>query len=156
MILEMEFGINVDMHGFKYDRDTVSRFSEFEQQRSSYRDEASAQRGLRSAFGGSYMYYYRFQRVPVGLSHVLPHYYVGNTFCSQGKVDLAVAHYRHALRLAPGCVEAHIKLGDALMFLDKPGEAAAHYRAALQIKPDSGEARERVDRIKGRKTNDGG
>ena len=155
-MLPMVSGSDVDMHGFKCDADTVSRVKKFQQQMKRYPDEPSAKRGLRSEFGGTYMYYYSFQPVPVHPEHPAGHYYMGNTFYFRGQIDLALIHYRHAVRLAPGYVAAHIKLGDVLMSLRKPGEAAAHYRVALRVKPDAAEAREKLDRIMARKTNDGG
>ena len=159
MMLRMVAGINVETGGFNCDADTVSRVSAFAQQIISYRDarnQQNAQRELRGAFGGTYMYYCSFQAVPVGGDLVSAHYHLGNRLYYQGKVDLAIIQYRHALRLAPACVEAHIRLGDALVSLGEPGEAAVHYRAAVQIKPDSAEAREKLHRIRAPKTDDGG
>ena len=156
MVLQTVSGVNIDMHGFECDADTASRLGKFMEQIAGYPDERSAQHGLLSAFGDTYMYYYSFQPLPVGPSHADAHYYVGNTLCSQDKVDLAVAQYRHALRLQPGFTQAHIKFGDALISQGKYDEAAGHYRAALRLKPDSAQARESLDRIKRLQADQGG
>ena len=156
VMLQRFSGTNIETPGFKWNADIVSRIGKFGQLVLKYPDGHSAQRALRSAFGGTYMYYYAFESVPLGSDAGPAHYYVGNTLYSEGMVDLAVTHYRHALRLDPEFVQAHIKLGDALMSLDRPEEAAEHYREALRIKPDSNEARENLDRISGRQTERGG
>jgi len=146
----------VDTHGLECDADTVSRFRTFAQQLASYPDPPSAQRGLWSAFGGTYMYYYCFQQSPAPQGGAAAHYVLAKRLHYQGKTELAVTHYRHALRLEPVLLRAHVELAHALVSLGKQDEAAAHYRQALRLKPDSAEARDGLDRITAPQTDHGG
>ncbi len=156
LLLQETAGITVDTHGLGYDAATVSRFRAFAQQMASYRDRRSAQLGLRSAFGGTYMYYYCFQGTPPAPRRASVHYALAGRLHYQGKAELAVTQYRHALHLEPTFVEAHVELAHALVSLEKETQAAVHYRRALRLKPDAAEAREGLDRITARQTDQGG
>ncbi len=64
------------------------------------------------------------------------HYNLGLVLRSQGKLDGAISHYRHALWLDPDSPEAHINLGVALRSQGRADEAVSHYRRAIQLRPD--------------------
>lgn len=53
-----------------------------------------------------------------------------------GALDVAIASYREAVRLAPGTAEAWNNLGVALRAAGRPAEARAAYRRALRARPD--------------------
>jgi tetratricopeptide (TPR) repeat protein/SAM-dependent methyltransferase len=57
-----------------------------------------------------------------------------------GRLEEAVASYRHALATSPDAVEAHSNLAIALYGLGRLEEAVASYRRAVDIKPDHAEA----------------
>jgi len=57
-----------------------------------------------------------------------------------GRVEEAVARYKHLLVLKPDHVEAHNNLGVALSTLARIDDAVAHYERALVLKPDYAEA----------------
>ena len=156
MIMREVGGVEVATHGFACDADTVSRFREFDRRMRRRGDGAGLRGELEAAFGGTYMHYYAFQEVPEVQGRARIHYDVGNTLRSQGEIDLAVAHYRHALRHDPLYVDAQVEFGHALVSAGRLEEAAAHYREALRLKADSAEAREGLDRIKARATDEGG
>ena len=54
-----------------------------------------------------------------------------------GRLDEAVAGFRHAVRLKPDFAEAHGNLGFALRNLGRLDEALATLRLAIQLKPDA-------------------
>jgi len=147
MVWEKRSGTPVDTEGFTYDANIALRFNTFVEQVSWYPNKRVAQRELRSAFGGTYMYYYVFVRPPVRWDYTSAHWSLGNALCSQGRVDDAVSEYRQALRINPEFAEGYTSLGNALYSQGKLEEAAVQYREALRITPDSDEARQNLDRI---------
>lgn len=54
---------------------------------------------------------------------------------SRGEVDLAIAHYREALRLRPEYPEAHNNLGLALHATGRSADALASFDEALRLRP---------------------
>lgn len=60
---------------------------------------------------------------------------------SEGKASEAVEHYRKAIEVKPGYLDAHVNLGVALSSLRRFDEAIDSYQKAIRIKPDSIEAR---------------
>ena len=69
-------------------------------------------------------------------------YYVnlGTVLQAQGKLDEAVAQYRHALTLKPNLAEIHVNLGNVLLAQGELDESVACFERALALKPDSAEA----------------
>ena len=66
----------------------------------------------------------------------LAHNNLGNFLADRGRLAEAVAHYRQALEIEPGYVDAHFNLGTALCSQGRYDEAVAQYRQALRIQPD--------------------
>lgn len=60
----------------------------------------------------------------------------GRALGELGRLDEAIAAYRHNLRLAPGDVMARNNLGDAWRDSGRPREAMRAYRAAVETDPD--------------------
>lgn len=54
-----------------------------------------------------------------------------------GRTDDAIQAYTEALRLAPGIAQAHFKLGNLLLDLNRVAEASHSYSIAAELKPDS-------------------
>ena len=146
MVWEKSPSTTADEHDSAYDPDVASRFKRFDQQMSLYRNKDLAQRELKADFGGTYMYYYIFVTTPRE-NHGYSHWVVGNAFYSQGQLDDAVSHYRHALRYGTDVAKVHTKLGNVLTSQGKAEEATFHYHEALRLKPDSAEARRNLNRI---------
>ena len=63
------------------------------------------------------------------------HNSLGLAFAEQGKLDLAVIHYREALSLEPRHTLAHFNLGLALQRLGNVKEAAEHFEASARLDP---------------------
>ena len=59
----------------------------------------------------------------------------------QGKLDEAIAAYRHAISIKPDYAQAHSNLGNALIELRRLDEAVTACRQAIILKPDFAEAR---------------
>ncbi len=72
------------------------------------------------------------------------HNNLANALGRLGRLDDAVAHYRHALRVSPGFAEAHNNLGHALLELGRFDEAAASCRRAAELKPGLAEAHDNL------------
>ena len=72
-------------------------------------------------------------------SHIA-HDNLGNVHLREGRIDLAMAEYREALRLRPDYAEARCNIGMALELSGKPADALAEYRAALRLDPGLAEA----------------
>lgn len=83
-----------------------------------------------------------FQRaIDVTSKNWIAHGNMGVALERQGRLDEAVAHYREALRIAPGSPYLLNNMGYALSRQWKIGEAIACYREALRLKPDYAHAR---------------
>src|SRR5262249_20746164 len=61
-------------------------------------------------------------------------------FDRQGKLDEAIAAYRHAIALKPDFADAYSNLGGTLAEQGKRDEAVAAYRHAIALKPDFADA----------------
>ena len=72
------------------------------------------------------------------------HNNLANALSRLGRLDEAVAHYRHALRFSPDFAEAHNNLGHALLDLGRFGDAAASCRRAAELKPGLAEAHDNL------------
>lgn len=120
MGLEKGSGSTIDLHGFTYDDDTVSRFKRFQQLVFQDTSRHEVQRKLESVFGGTYMYYYFFVRtmpsVPGSEAGSETHYLLGNALMSQGKFEAAAARYRQVARTDQDFVKARQNL-DRIMRL---------------------------------------
>ena len=156
MLLEKRSGTPVNTHGLTYDAQAALRFRAFVQQMPSYRSKAGARRELRSAFGDSYMYYYFLVTTPAGRKCAPWHWHLGSALSAQGRLEEAALCFRLVLRLSPDFAVAHCDLGDVLHAQGKLDEAAAHYREALRLTPDSDKAREKLERIKRLRGEQGG
>ena len=60
---------------------------------------------------------------------------LGVALRNQGKLDEAITHLEHVLRLKPGDAEAHCNLGNALLDLKRPEDALANYDKAIALNP---------------------
>ena len=65
----------------------------------------------------------------------------------QGKVELAIADYREAIRYQPDYEQAYCNLGKALALEGKLGEARTNFLAALRWKPDYAEAHTKLGNV---------
>jgi serine/threonine protein kinase/tetratricopeptide (TPR) repeat protein len=65
---------------------------------------------------------------------------LGAVLAAQGKLDLAIAEYRDAIRIQPDYAAAYNNLGNALRDQGKFDQAIATFRDAIRIKPDLAEA----------------
>jgi len=61
------------------------------------------------------------------------HRRLANLLCFMGNGPLAEDHYREALRLGPGLVDAHNDYGTALARWGRRAEAIAHFRTAIDL-----------------------
>jgi len=68
------------------------------------------------------------------------HNNLGIVFAKRGQSVEAMEHYRKAIEIKPGYMEAHNNLGIMLAGQDRAVEAMEHYQTALEIKPDFAEA----------------
>ncbi len=66
----------------------------------------------------------------------IAHNNLGNVLAARGEVDAAIDHYRRALEIDPGYLEAHNNLGSALAGRGQFDAAIVEYRRALDIDPD--------------------
>jgi tetratricopeptide (TPR) repeat protein len=64
------------------------------------------------------------------------HHCQGNTLGVAGRLEEAIEHYRHALRLKPDLPETHYNLGVALAKGGAIQDAVDHFQQALRLKPD--------------------
>ena len=64
------------------------------------------------------------------------HYNLGVALKNLGRLDEAVASYRHALEIKPDYAEAYHNMGNALKELMQLDEAEASFRRALKINPN--------------------
>ncbi|HEX3913370.1 MAG TPA: tetratricopeptide repeat protein [Steroidobacteraceae bacterium] len=72
------------------------------------------------------------------------HNNLGNALGRLGRLEDAVARYRHALRLSPQFAEAHNNLGHALLDLRQLDAAAASLRRAIEANPRYAEAHDNL------------
>jgi len=72
------------------------------------------------------------------------HNNLGNAFGRLGRLDDAMANYRHALVLSPAFAEAHNNLGHALLDLRQPDAAAASFRRAIELRAGYAEAHDNL------------
>ena len=70
----------------------------------------------------------------------IAHNILGNVYLDRQRMELAISHYREALRLKPDYATAYNNLGIALMNRGEWGAAEANYRRALQYQPDLAKA----------------
>jgi Flp pilus assembly protein TadD len=63
-------------------------------------------------------------------------YNLGKVNQVAGRLDIAEAHYRAALRIRPAYAEAHTNLGSLLTDTGRADEGAAEYREALRYDPE--------------------
>ena len=68
---------------------------------------------------------------------------------AHGKTEEAIAHFEHALEIAPRVPELHYVLGNALATQGKVVEAVAEYREALRLRPDWREPAEQISTLLG-------
>ena len=61
----------------------------------------------------------------------------GNSERSRGRFEPAIEHYRAALRLAPGAVDARLQLAAVLGHLGRLEEAASTYAEVVSVDPDN-------------------
>jgi tetratricopeptide (TPR) repeat protein len=73
--------------------------------------------------------------IEVSPAFAVPHYNLGNRYCSQGKFKEAIKSYRKAILLNPGYVEAHNNLGSAYRDIGRTDDAVILYRKAIKIDP---------------------
>jgi tetratricopeptide (TPR) repeat protein len=72
------------------------------------------------------------------------HNNLGNALARLGRLDEAVANFRHALRLNPEFAEAQNNLGHALLDLRQPDAAAWIFRRAIELNPIFAEAHDNL------------
>ena len=72
------------------------------------------------------------------------HNNLGNALARLGRLDDAVAIYRHALLLSPNFADAHNNLGHALLDLGQFDDAAASCQRAVDLKPRYAEAHDNL------------
>jgi tetratricopeptide (TPR) repeat protein len=72
--------------------------------------------------------------------NAIAHNNYGNALADQGRMDEAIQHYRRAIELKPGDVEAYNNLGNRLAQQGKFPEAMEQYSRALRVKPDDAKA----------------
>jgi tetratricopeptide (TPR) repeat protein len=65
---------------------------------------------------------------------------LGAALAQAGRVQEAIEHCEHALRIKPDFAEAHYNLGIALVQAGRVPEAIGHYEQALRIRPDFADA----------------
>lgn len=81
----------------------------------------------------------------------LAHGNLGHHLEREGLVDEAVRHYREALRIRPGYVDARVNLAVALQRQGKPDEAEAHFREAIRLFPADAPAHNNLGVILGKR-----
>jgi tetratricopeptide (TPR) repeat protein len=69
----------------------------------------------------------------------MAHYKLGVYLAAHEHINQAIYHYRKAIRIKPGHVNANNNLGNALVIEGKSGEAIPHYTNALKRTPDDPE-----------------
>jgi tetratricopeptide (TPR) repeat protein len=72
---------------------------------------------------------------------------LGLWYSEHGRYDLALAHYRKVLRLAPEYPLIHLSLGELYLKLNRRDKAMASFIKALEITPDSGAALDQLAQI---------
>ena len=144
MLWETSIGVRIEKGEFSYDAQTETRFARFGQQVRQYPDRKSAQSGLQSAFGNTFMYYYAIVSPPYESPAASSWLLLGNELFASGKIDEAILYYRRALRGNSEYAEAHVSLGNALMYQGKTEEAATYYTRALELKPGPEGARQHL------------
>ncbi len=70
---------------------------------------------------------------------------LGDIHQQQGRLDDAVRHYRHALRMDPNQSRIHSDLGRALTSQSRTDEAIEHFSVAVQLDPNNIEARRNLN-----------
>lgn len=83
------------------------------------------------------------------------HNALGFCYAATGKHDAAAAEYERAVALQPGYVTAWNNLGDAYESERKWRDALRAYESALEYAPDNRVARQRVDFVRARVSNQG-
>jgi tetratricopeptide (TPR) repeat protein len=78
--------------------------------------------------------------VDVRPTSIRGHYNLAGALAGDGKVDEAIEHYRHAVRLYPDYIQAHNNLAALLADRGRPEEAILHYEEALRLDPNVVEA----------------
>jgi Tfp pilus assembly protein PilF len=73
-------------------------------------------------------------------NNFLAHNDLGSALEKRGEIDLAISHYREAIRLKPDFVLAQSNLGAALGRQGKYPEAIEHLQEAIRLKPDHADA----------------
>jgi tetratricopeptide (TPR) repeat protein len=73
------------------------------------------------------------------------HNALGIAFAERGRVDIAIAEFREAIRLAPGSAATEWHLGSALAMVDAREEAAEHLRRSVELDPSNVDARHDLD-----------
>ena len=63
------------------------------------------------------------------------HYWLGVAYGESGRVEPATSHLSRAVELAPGMVDARLRLARLLLQQDRPAEAAVQYERAAALKP---------------------
>ncbi len=63
------------------------------------------------------------------------HVQLARRYLQQGNLELAIAEYEAALRLAPDLVEAHVELGDVYLRAGDLEKALCSFQSALDIEP---------------------
>lgn len=67
----------------------------------------------------------------------------------QGKLTAAMASYRALLEKAPSWVNAHVRLGDMMLWMGRLGTAIDHYETAAALAPSDEALREALNRAIG-------
>jgi tetratricopeptide (TPR) repeat protein len=57
-----------------------------------------------------------------------------------GRVDIAILHFKEAIRLDPTLASAYYNLGNAYMIQGQPNEALAQYQRAVEVRPGYAQA----------------
>ncbi|OCR02138.1 hypothetical protein BCD67_22560 [Oscillatoriales cyanobacterium USR001] len=65
-----------------------------------------------------------------------PYLNQGDRLANAGKLDDAIAAWKHAIELKPDLVDAYCQIGIILRYQSKPKEAINYLEKALEIKPD--------------------
>jgi Flp pilus assembly protein TadD len=75
------------------------------------------------------------------------YYLLADVLLKQQKLSEAVPHFRKAIEMSPGDVEARIGLGQALAGLDRLPEAARELEQAARLAPDEPRVHFQLSRV---------
>jgi transglutaminase-like putative cysteine protease/Flp pilus assembly protein TadD len=78
------------------------------------------------------------------------YHYVAEIYDALGRDDMALATYRHAMKVIPESAELRVAYGRALLRADQPELAADALFSALALKPQDAATRELLEQIKPR------